>query len=125
MTTATLSAAAAPTFDAADKACLRHGPLSPDASCCPRCGASVYRLADEGDRATLKSFRKAWLKARIGTCATVGGVVAQVAYALFVAGHGLFAFNLQVIAVGAAVGMAVEWAARTPGQHRLDKQLGL
>lgn len=107
------------------KACLRHGPLAQDATSCPRCQASAYRLDDEGDRATLRAYRKAALKSRMGSFAAAGAVLGVAGHnlALQLTRPGTFTLDLAVLVVAAVVGAGIGWAARTPGQHRLDRLL--
>ncbi len=125
MTSIAITARPAPAPTTGEKACLRHGPLAHDATGCPRCGASAYRLDDDGDRATLKAFRQTALKSRIATFTALGAVLAVLAdnAVLLVTRPGLFSIDLPVIALGAMLGAGFAWAARTPGQHRLDRQL--
>lgn len=114
-----------PTSSTFAKACLRHGPLSHAAASCPRCGASAYRLDDDGDRATLRAYRKASLKSRMGTFAAAGAVLGVAGHnvALQLSRPGLFTLDLTILVLGALIGAGLGWAARTPGQHRLDKLL--
>jgi hypothetical protein len=126
-TTATNDTATTATTSATTtaRACLQHGLLDGDSKDCA-CGRQAYVLADDGDRATLRAFRKASLKARMRNFAIGGyvGFIAVEALAGVVTGTGM---TLELVSVPgalcAAVGAALAYLARGPSQHRLDRLL--
>lgn len=134
MTTATLNdhmnaraaGRAALANEALPSACMQHGLLEGGPKDCPACGRQAYRLDDDGDRATLRAFRKASLKARVRTFALGGyvGFVALKSFVLMALGLGM---SIEIVslhgAVCAGLGAALAYLARRPSQRRLDRLL--
>lgn len=104
-------------------ACIRHGLLDGGHKDCPTCGRQAYQLDDDGDRATLRAFRKASLTARVRNAAIGGYVAFTVAKSavLFALGAGI---GLELVsthgAVFAAACAAGAYLLRKPSEHRLD-----
>ena len=102
-----------------------HGLLDGERDC-RRCGRQAFDLADEGDKATLKAFRRAALNSRARTFACFGAVVGSAWQSVFVfAAIGYLDFFILSpgTMMGAVVGAAFARLVRPLSQHRLDARL--
>lgn len=110
-----------------ESACMQHGLLDGGPVDCPQCRRQAYRVDDEGDRATLRAFRKATLKARVRNFAIGGyvGFAVVKSAVLFLLGASVTIELLSApAAVCAGLGAALAYLARRPSQRRLDRLLG-